>query len=99
MSRIDSEQAPRYAVSMAKRVQVVLEDDEYKAIKAATEARHVTVEELVLQRVRLHEVRPRKTAEDILRTIEWASQLNHPTADIDVMLEQIAAGRNARGLR
>ena len=84
---------------MAKRVQVVLEDDEYKAIKAAAEARHITVEELVLQRVRLHEIRPPKTVEEKLRAIKWAAQHNHPTADIDVMLEQIAAGRNARDLR
>lgn len=84
---------------MVKRVQVVLEDDEYKAIKAAAEARGITVAEWVLQKVRQHKVNPPKTAEDILRTIEWATQLNHPTADIDVMLEQIAAGRNARGLR
>ena len=84
---------------MAKRVQVVLEDDEYQAIKAAAKARHITVAEWVLQAVRQHKVNPPKTVEEKLRAIEWASRLNHPTADIDVMLQEIEAGRNARGLR
>ena len=83
---------------MAKRVQVVLEDDEYQAIKAAAEARRITVAEWVLQTVRRHKVNPPKTPKEKLRAIKRASQLNHPTADIDVMLQEIEAGRNARGL-
>jgi hypothetical protein len=84
---------------MAKRVQVVLEDDEYQAIKAAAKARHITVAEWVLQTVRQHKVNPPKTVEDKLRAIREASQHTHPTADINVMLEEIAAGRNARDIR
>ncbi|MCY4583437.1 MAG: hypothetical protein OXE50_11680 [Chloroflexi bacterium] len=84
---------------MTKRVHVVLEDDEYQAIKAAAEARRITVAEWVLQAVRRHKVNPPKTVEEKLRAIKWASQLNHPTADIDVMLQEIEVGRNARGLR
>lgn len=84
---------------MAKRVQVVLEDDEYQAIKAAAKARHITVAEWVLQTVRQHKVNPPKTVEEKLRVIKEASQLNYPTADIDVMLREIEEGRNARDIR
>ncbi len=82
---------------MTKRVHVVLEDDEYQAIKAAAVARGVTVAEWILQTVRQHKVNPPKTVEEKLRAIEWASQLNHPTADIDVMLQQIEDGSRRSG--
>ncbi len=84
---------------MTKRLQVLLEEDEYQDIKAAARAQHMTVAEWVRQTLRRAKRNPPKTVEEKLRAIKEASRLNHPTADIDVMLREIEEGRNARDLR
>ena len=84
---------------MTKRLQVLLDDDEYEAIKAAAKARHITVAEWVLQTVRRHKVNPPKTVEEKLRAIKKASQHNHPTADIEDMLREIEEGSRRSGYR
>ncbi len=84
---------------MIKRLQVLLDEDEYQEIKAAALAQRMTVAEWVRQTLRRAKRNPPKSVEDKLRAIEEASRHNHPTADIDVMLQEIEAGRNARDLR
>ena len=64
-------------------------------IKATAQAKQMTVAEWVRLNLGRAKLNSAKVIKAKLRAIEEASRLNHPTADIDVMLEEIAAGRNA----
>ena len=90
---------------MGKRLEVLLDDAEYAAIEEAAERRQVSVSEWVRQALRdtrqaeLTEVRrkpdnhkgPERIARK-LKALERAAQYNHPTADIDQMLQEIKDG-------
>lgn len=83
---------------MAKRLQVLLDEEEYQEIQEAAHAERMTVAEWARRALRRSKpIRP-EVIQAKLRAIREAAQLNHPTADIDVMLEEIAAGRNARDI-
>ena len=84
---------------MTKRLQVLLDEEEYEAIKATALAKHMTVAEWVRQTLRRGTLTSPQAIEAKLRAIKEASRHNYPTADIDVMLQAMEAGRNARDLR
>jgi hypothetical protein len=79
---------------MAKRLQVILKDPEYRAIRRAARLRHMTVAAWVrhaLEHVRRQE--PDDTVEKKLKAIREAAQLNlAPAPDIDQMLAEIEQG-------
>ncbi|MXY60453.1 MAG: antitoxin [Chloroflexi bacterium] len=83
---------------MTKRLQVLLDEDDYQAIKSAAHAQRMTIAEWVRQTLRKAKRTSPKSVEEKLRAIRDAYRHNHPTADIDVMLREIEAGRNARDL-
>ena len=91
---------------MAKRLEILLNDVEYAVICDAAQRQQMSVSEWVRQALRytrqaeLTGAKPnlnaqRKDPERIarkLQALERASKLNHPTADIDQMLQEIKDG-------
>ena len=82
---------------MTKRLQVLLEEDEFDEIKAAAKLERQTVSEWVRQRLRGdRSKRPPgayKSQEEKLRALHEASKHSYPTCDIDQMLAEIEKGR------
>ena len=78
---------------MAKRLQVILQDREYKEIQRAARARRMTLAEWVRQALNLARRRePLTDVEKKLAVVRAAVQFNAPTADIEQMLEEIERG-------
>jgi hypothetical protein len=81
---------------MSKRLQVLLDADEWEQLQAIARRRRTTVSEWV--RRTLREAREREPAGDLdtkLRAIRAAARHEFPTADIEQMLEEIDRGREA----
>jgi hypothetical protein len=81
---------------MAKRLQVILQDKDYREIQSAARARHMTMAEWVRQA--LAHARRREPVGDVekkLAMIRSAANYNFPAADIDDMLEEIERGYTA----
>jgi hypothetical protein len=78
---------------MAKRLQVILEDTEYREIQRLARSRHMSVAEWVRQALALARRRePLGEAGKKLDVVRAAARHDYPTADIDEMLGQIEAG-------
>ena len=78
---------------MAKRLQVILQDPEYREIRRAARSRQMTIAEWVRQALsQAHRREPRGDANKKLAVIRSGARLNYPTADIDRMLEEIEMG-------
>lgn len=78
---------------MAKRLQVILQDPEYREVQRLARARHMTIAEWVRQA--LAAARRREPLSDTgkkLDVIRDAARHDYPTADIDEMLAQIERG-------
>jgi hypothetical protein len=80
---------------MSKRLQVIMPDDEYRALVGAAQRRHQPVSRLVrdsLQRTLAEEVDddPERRIAAILRF----ARFDGPTGDIDQMLREIEQGRD-----
>jgi hypothetical protein len=78
---------------MAKRLQVILQDPEYREIQRIARARHMTLAEWVrgaLTAARKYE--PLGEAGKKLDMIREASREAFPTGDIDTMLAEIETG-------
>ena len=78
---------------MSKRLQVLMDEEEYLEIQGAARRRRLTVAEWVRQALRKAREDDSGTIEAKLRAIAEASRHQFPTADIDVMLEVIERGR------
>jgi hypothetical protein len=81
---------------MAKRLQLILQDAEYREIQRAARSRHMSVAEWV--RRALAQARQREpvgTAGRKLEVIRAAARFDYPTADIDQMLAEIETGDGA----
>lgn len=81
---------------MAKRLQVILQDPEYREIKRIASSRHMSIAEWVRQA--LTAARRREPVHDPgkkLDVIRAAARQDFPTADIDEMLGQIESGYRA----
>jgi DNA helicase IV len=78
---------------MAKRLQVILQDPEYREIQRAARSRQMSIDEWVRQalaRARRHE--PVGDVGKKLQVIRAAAKHEFPTADIDTMLAEIERG-------
>jgi hypothetical protein len=83
---------------MAKRLQVILADPDYREIQRAARARHMSLAEWVrqaLERARRRE--PSGSISKKLEVIQAAAKHDYPAGDIESMLSEIEAGyRNGR---
>ena len=78
---------------MAKRLQVILQDPEYREIQRAARSRHMSIAEWVRQSLEF--ARRREPSVDVgkkLAAIRAAARNNFPTADIRDMLAEIERG-------
>ncbi len=78
---------------MAKRLQVVLKDPEYREIQRMARARHMSLAEWVRQALELARRRePVGAAAKKLEVIRAAAKHDYPVADIETMLAEIERG-------
>ena len=78
---------------MSKRLQVLLDEEEYKEIQGVARRQRVTLAEWVRQALRQARSDHPGTVEAKLRVIADVSRHDFPTADIEVMLQEIEAGQ------
>ena len=78
---------------MSKRLQVLLDDEEYRAIARLARSQDTTVAAWVREALRdARARRPTRPAADKLRVVRAAARHEYPTAGIDQMLEEIEGG-------
>jgi predicted transcriptional regulator len=78
---------------MSKRLQVVLDDSEYRELQKLARKHHMTVSEWV--RNALRAMRRREPAQDAgrkLSAVREATRHAYPTGDIDQLLSEIERG-------
>jgi len=78
---------------MAKRLQVILQDAEYREVQRAARARRLSIAEWVRQALLF--ARRSEPAGDVgkkIAAIRAAGRHDYPTADIDQMLAEIERG-------
>ena len=87
-------------LTMAKRLQVILQDSDYREVQRTARSRHMSVAEWVRQALEL--ARRRKPLGDKgkkLEVIRAAAQHEYPTGDIDTMLKEIVPGYGTSAIR
>jgi hypothetical protein len=78
---------------MAKRLQVILQDPEYREVQRAARSRHMTIAEWVRQALaQARRSEPQGTAEKKLQVVRAAAKHEFPAGDIDTMLAEIEQG-------
>ena len=78
---------------MSKRLQVIVQDPEYRDIQRAARLRRMSIAEWVRQAlVQARKREPSREVASKLDVIRAAARMEFPTADIDHMLEEIEAG-------
>lgn len=78
---------------MAKRLQVILKDPEYRDIQRVARARHMSLAEWVRQALdAARRQEPEGSISKKLEAIRMAVQHEFPSGDIDQMLAEIEAG-------
>ena len=78
---------------MTKRLQVLLDDPEWREIQRAARARRLTIAEWVRQALRAaRRQQPTGDVDRKLEALRAAARHAFPTADIDQMLEDIERG-------
>ena len=81
---------------MAKRLQVILKDPEYREIQRMARSRHMSIAEWVRQALALARRRePLGETGKKLEVIRAATRYDYPTGDIDRMLAEIEVGYGA----
>ena len=78
---------------MAKRLQVILQDPEYREVQRAARSRQMSIAEWVRQALAL--ARRREPLGDVgkkLEIVRAAARHEYPTANIDTMLAEIEKG-------
>lgn len=81
---------------MAKRLQVILRDPEYREIQKAARSRHMSIAEWVRQALTLARRRePSAAPGKKLDVVRAAARHDFPTGDIDTMLADIESGYNS----
>jgi hypothetical protein len=78
---------------MAKRLQVIIQDPEYREIQRAARSRQMSIAEWVRQA--LTKARRREPVGDVekkLAALRAAAKYESPTADIETMLAEIERG-------
>jgi hypothetical protein len=78
---------------MAKRLQVILQDPEYRELQRIARLRHMSIAEWVRQALELARRRePTRSVEKKLEAVRIAARHQFPVADIDQMLAEIEKG-------
>ena len=78
---------------MTKRLQVLIDDPEYREIQRAARARRLTIAEWVRQALRAARKRqPTRDLDRKFRAVRAGARHTFPSADIDQMLEEIERG-------
>jgi hypothetical protein len=78
---------------MSKRLQVIIQDPEYRDIQRAARLRRMSIAEWVRQAlVQARRSEPSREVASKLEVIRAAARNEFPTADIDRMLEEIEQG-------
>jgi hypothetical protein len=78
---------------MSKRLQVILQDPEYREIQRAARSRHMSIAEWVRQALALaRRGEPTGNLGKKLEAVRRAAQHDYPSGDIDRMLAEIEAG-------
>lgn len=81
---------------MAKRLQVILKDPEYRDIQRVARSRHMSIAEWVRQALEsARRQEPMGSISKKLDAIRIAAQHEYPADDIDRMLAEIEAGYEA----
>jgi hypothetical protein len=78
---------------MPKRLQVILQDSEYRELRRMARSRHLSIAQWVRQALALarrHE--PLGDASKKLDVIRAAARHDYPTADIECILQEIEGG-------
>ncbi len=78
---------------MSKRLQVLLDEEEYKEIQGVARRQRMSLAEWVRQALRQARSDHPGTVDAKLRIIADASRHDFPTADIEVMLKEIEEGQ------
>jgi len=82
---------------MAKRLQVILQDPEYREIQRVARSRHMSIAEWVRQALAsARRQEPMGSITKKLDSIRIAAQHEFPTGDIDTMLAEIESGYRGR---
>ena len=79
---------------MTKRLQVLLDEEEYRELQGVARKQRVTLAEWVRQALRQARSDSSGDVAGKLRVIADAYRHEFPTADIDVMLQEIDAGQS-----
>lgn len=79
---------------MSKRLQVLFDEEEFLEIQVSARRSRMTVAEWVRQALRRARQDHSATVEAKLAAVAEAARHEFPTADIDVMLREIDAGRD-----
>ena len=78
---------------MAKRLQVIVQEPEYRDIQRAARLRRMTIAEWVRQAlVQARRSEPSREVSSKLEVIRTAARMDFPSGDIDRMLEEIERG-------
>ena len=78
---------------MTKRLQVILQDREYREIQRAARSRHRSLAEWVRQALEFaRRLEPTGSSGEKLESVRLAVQHEYPSADIDQMLAEIETG-------
>ena len=86
-------------IIMTKRLQVLLDDEEYRALQESAREDRMTLAEWVRQALRQVRRRRHRAVEAKLRALDVACRHEGPTADIDTMIEEIEQGYRAGDFR
>lgn len=81
---------------MSHRLQVLLEDAEYRAVRQAARTAGLTVAEWVRTALRARRAQPSGDVDRKLQAIRRAARHEFPAADIDQMLAEIERGYQER---
>lgn len=80
---------------MAKRLQVIIRDPEYREIQRIARSRNMSIAEWVRQALELARRRePLNDTRKKLDVVRAAARCDFPTADMDTMLAEIESGYN-----
>jgi len=83
---------------MAKRLQVILKDPEYREIRRAARCRRMSIAEWVRQALaQAHRREPIGKVGKKLEVIRAAARFDYPTGDIDRVLAEIEMGYGPGG--
>ena len=80
-------------MGMSKRLQVILDDPEYREIQRVARSRHMSIAEWVRQALDLaRREEPTGSMRKKLEAVRRAGRCEYPVGDIDTMLQEIEAG-------